>query len=182
MSIILQSLWPKQTSGKGSKALHETYFTCWYICFAFKTVDIIRILELPQWYYLGDSPRTSISCYKSASRFLLCLSIGQNPVKFPPSLLIPSTFAYYIKCFWKLPCLLSDLKCILECCCWSKGWEWGKKEAKSEVLYVYKYKYIYFHAGIHHNITKIILLSFVKHFYIVATDLTTENKFMHLFA
>lgn len=58
-------------------------------------------------------------------------------------------------------------------------------------VYIHAYMHIciyilmvcmYFHTGIHHNITKIVLLSFIKHFYIITTNLTTVNKYMYLFA
>lgn len=38
-------------------------------------------------------------------------------------------------------------------------------------------KYIFFLAGIHNGFTRIIFLSYIKHFYIADTNLTTVNRY-----
>lgn len=103
-------------------------FTCWYNSSAFKTVETVRIILIPQWHCLRDSPTTSISHYWD---FILlwwhraelnCLLL----FLFHPPLPITSNCSgnYHV---------LSGAWNVL----WRRGWEGGKKEAKGEKLNIF---------------------------------------------
>lgn len=138
-------------------------FTCWYNSSAFKTVETVRII-----FTTMTLPERQPYNFHFTLLRLHSSVVTQSWIKLPASPLIPPTFAYYIKYFWKLPCPLWGLKCVVE-------ERLGRRKEGSKRGEI---KYIFFLPGIHNTFTKIVSLSLIKHFCTVGTDLTTVNGYI----